>query len=114
MGALNVKHGNIDEIYLGSIEEIADHADVVCQNACQNIAFLKDQFDNEIPSKKNFDVWNITAIGNFAYLALHAPEPYKTKYTQELNEYIKWRKNGGHPSDRFMEEEKLINEYLSK
>jgi hypothetical protein len=60
-----------------SLEEQAEYADIICVKNAKNKNFLNHQFRFALPEEQGLfglDRMNTTAVGNMAFLALHAPD----------------------------------------
>ena len=69
------------------IEKQAEYADVICRANATNLAFAS----NIGEGSDQFDRWNTTAVGNSAYMALHAPtEELRRTYLGILQGYNEW------------------------
>lgn len=53
------------------IKEQATFADQICKKNVLNEDFLQDQFNDFDPDTADYSGWNITSIGNVAYIALY-------------------------------------------
>lgn len=82
------------EVSRWSVADQCKMADVICITNAQNEEFLADQSRDwlEDPNwEKNFAYWNVTSIGNAAYLSVHAPTArYRNLYRTLLVRYCDW------------------------
>ena len=86
---------HIDSIYNKSIKELSSYVDPVCVSRCTDLEFLKDQINKNKDGEECFSKWNISSLGNVAYLSLNAPCPYNQYYSNLLKSFKNWKKNGG-------------------
>ena len=72
------------------LEKLSEFADAVCGKLYDNIPFLQNQFNHPSAQLETLDIaqWNICSYGNCAYLALHAPSPYREKSLAILNKAL--------------------------
>ena len=89
---------SVDNLWKKTIEKQAEFVDIVCFENAQNVKFLADQ-SSELVNVDGFPDWNPCSIGNTAYLALNAPEPYNQVYLRRLNTFLKWKSEGGITND---------------
>jgi hypothetical protein len=74
------------------VEEQAQYADQWCQQKATDLAFASEQISTSEQEGPRYEMWNTTAVGNVAYLALHAPtEELKSKYRNLLEGYCQWK-----------------------
>jgi len=74
------------------LEQQALFADGVCKQNATNEEFCKQQMPVE--GKEKFHVWNTTAVGNCAYIAVHGPtQEIRDGYRQAVERYSAWRED---------------------
>ena len=65
------------------IEDQARYSDVLCRRNAANVPFLEDM--------------NTNTLGNLAYLALHAPDPYRPRCRAMYDGYVTSARSRLHP-----------------
>lgn len=77
------------------LEEQATHADHVTATFCKNVDWCKEQL---APSDDyGFEDWNVTSLGNLAFLALHGPDTSVREQARKLHgRYVQWRRHIQH------------------
>lgn len=70
--------------------EQAEFVDEVCNLNARNPEFLKKNFATEDIENPRFDEFDARSVGNLAFLAMHAPAPYRAMAQSLLNRYLYW------------------------
>jgi hypothetical protein len=71
--------------------ELSKYADNICAANAANVEFNQQQSTESIEEvKASFPVWNMTSIGNAAYMSLHSPPEYRQYWRNILMTYIQW------------------------
>lgn len=74
-------------IYKTAAEQ-AEYVDQICQHNATDPDFAEDQLETKFTPEK----WNITSLGNVAYMSLHAPTPkLREQYELERQLFIEWK-----------------------
>jgi hypothetical protein len=95
----NLKHINdmeqkhdMETILDQPIHVQAKYADIICVMNSQNVEFARDQLVG-FDQSPQFNMWNLTSIGNCAFMALRTVPEYRDGYKKMLEKYIEWRRN---------------------
>lgn len=76
------------KVAFAPIKKQATFADPICKKNVLNEDFLQDQFKDFDPDNTDFSAWNVTSIGNVAYIALYSKnEDIKAKCLKSINNY---------------------------
>jgi hypothetical protein len=91
---LNHSFADLDRVkgYIHTLpaEQQAQYADQWCRMKATDLTFATQQA--ETPDGPQYEMWNTTAVGNMAYMSLHAPTPeLRSKYCNLLEGYCQWR-----------------------
>ena len=76
------------------IEGQMAYADHICAAHATDSEFADDQMRDLVDDpqwERQFHLWNVTSIGNMAYMSVHAPtERHRQFYRTVLQSYIDW------------------------
>lgn len=84
---------NKRELLNRSLEEMADYVDLICYRQTKSLTthdftdqltFLKKMYGTAENCGKMFNAWNVTDIGNFAYMAIHHPDTEIALFCKEI------------------------------
>jgi hypothetical protein len=76
-------------------EQQAEYADHICKQHATNKEFLRNQIvqsRNNSNADEDFAGWNRTSLANIAYLAIHAPNPFRGYYVALRTKFIAWKR----------------------